>query len=114
MAEPAAALHRCWLPGPACTADPNQRSRCPRQLAPAHLAARWGHAEALGALRRGGADLAAACAGRDWTPLREAEEWRRAGCVRLLRGLAGEEEQQQQGREAQREQQEQQGGQQPA
>lgn len=52
----------------------------------AHLAARWGHAAALQLLRQHGADLhQPSGAGRRWTPLQEAEEWRRPACVELLR-----------------------------
>ena len=69
--------------------DPNQRSTCERQLTPAHLAARWGHPAVLAALRSQGADLKACCAGRGWTPLQEAEEWRRPEAAALLRGDSG-------------------------
>lgn len=67
-------------------ADPDQRSACERQLAPAHLAARWGHPAVLQALRQHGANLEARCAGLSWTPLQEAGEWRRGSCVSLLQG----------------------------
>ncbi len=76
-------LHRCSF---STAADPNQRSACRRRLTPAHLAARWGHTAVLQVLQRHGGDLGARCDGLGWTPLQEAEEWRRASCAVLLRG----------------------------
>ncbi|KAL4443222.1 hypothetical protein ABPG75_010977 [Micractinium tetrahymenae] len=70
----------------AAGADPNPRSACERQLSPAHLAARWGHPAVLQVLQRHGGDLEARCGELGWTPLQEAEEWRRGSCVELLRG----------------------------
>ena len=70
-------------------ADPNQLTSCERRLTPAHLAARWGHPSALRVLQGAGGDLQRQCGRRGWTPLQEAEEWRRAACVELLWQLEG-------------------------
>lgn len=68
-------------------ADPDQHSACEQQLAPAHLAARWGHAAVLQVLRRHGGDLRQHCGGRGWSPLDEAREWRRQACIDMLQAL---------------------------
>jgi hypothetical protein len=40
----------------------------------------------LAVLQQHGGDLHARCGGRGWTPLQEAEEWRRPAAAALLRG----------------------------
>jgi ankyrin repeat protein len=88
--QPGAA--RCSLEQPqaralAYLADPNCRSADEEGLTPAHLAARWGHAGVLSTLRTLGADLQLASSGKRRTPLQEAQEWSRPGCIEFLAGL---------------------------
>ena len=64
--------------------DNQGRTACEEQLTPAHLAARWGHAEALAVLRRFCASSLFCVDAHGRSPLDEARAWKRTACIEML------------------------------
>lgn len=65
-------------------ADPQGRTGCREHLTPAHLAARWGHAEILEVLGRVDASSLSCVDVHGRSPLDEAKAWKRADCIEAL------------------------------